>query len=627
MKMKFKRFLLFLLAVVMMMSSVPFAAFADDDDNKEQEIPRVYHKDDGNSEVRLIIGATEEVKIGKNSTITVTVKNTSEKNWKKTKVWIAPEEYYREYYDEVEDEDGDIIKTMKATYPFEVNDSLNEKRNVGAIKAGGQKTVNLKVSMKKNLEEGYYPVLILISTEDANESLHDYEKTMIIWAENPDSTDKDDDSEEGTEPVAFALGENQPTPQGVYGQVMNFNINMRNTGYRTAYDVRVQMELSEDVGKFPFEINDGNYDRWMNNIGPGETVEVPYSMAIREKAKTGYYPIKYTIRYREEENGTFAEAIEKVMYVRIYGDDDDELSEDAGENERTKARIIVDSFVTEPERILAGQDFVLKVRMKNASSQISASNILFTFDPESVSDSPVFTTVNGSNSVVVNNLAPGASEELTMHYSSSPSAEQRSYTITITEQYDSPEFKNAKESVKIAVPIKQEARLNTGNIEVMPNSIEIGNESNIMFDINNTGKVMLYNVTAIFEGDTIQRSENYVGNVKPGESGNVDAMIVGVAQTTDDGMIDLIITYEDENGTVYSVEKELQLYVSEPMPMEDPFMTDFQIVDEPEPEPTMMDTLKQYALPLGAAAVVVLGGIVFFIKRKKKKAGMDDEIL
>ena len=79
---------------------------------------------------------------------------------------------------------------------------------------------------------------------------------------------------------------------------------------------------------------------------------------------------------------------------------------------------------------------------------ITASNILFTFEPEAVENSPVFTTANGSNSVVVNSLAPGASEVLTMKFTSSPSAEQRAYNITITEQYDSPEFKNAKETVK-----------------------------------------------------------------------------------------------------------------------------------------------------------------------------------
>ena len=221
--------------------------------------------------------------------------------------------------------------------------------------------------------------------------------------------------------------------------------------------------------------------------------------------------------------------------------------------------------------------------------------------------------------MVVNSLSPGSSEVLTMHFTSSPSAEQRSYTLTINEQYDSPEFKNAKESVKIAVPLVQEARLNTGTIEVMPNSIEVGNETNIMFPINNTGKVILYNVTAIFEADSIQRTESYVGNIKPGESGNVDAMITGTAATMDDGMIKLTITYEDENGVVTPVEKEEPVY-------DDP--GDIGNI-EPEPipeEPSKLELVKKYALPIGifSAAAVIL--IVILVKRKKKKAGMDDEI-
>lgn len=626
MKRIMKKFFLFMLAAVLMLTSVSLTAFADEDD---EEIPKVYHKDDDNSDVRLVIGSTEEVTIGKSSTISVTLKNNSGEDWKKTYVWIADEEDYKDYYDiDIEEEDSsDLVRSMKTTYPFEINDSLNKQKNIGSVKDGAKKTANLKVSMKKDLEQGYYPVLIHVLTENERGNQREYAKTMIIWAKTKTAADPTEKDETGTEPVAFALGENQSTPQGIYGEVMNFEINLRNTGYRTAYDVRVEMELSANVKEFPFEINDGNYDRWMNNIGSNETVQVPYSMAIQEGAESGYYPIKYTIRYREEENGSFAEPIEDIMYVRIIGKQtEDQLSADAGENERTKARIIVDSFETEPATVFAGQDFILRVKMKNASDRISASNILFTLEPESVSNSPVFTTVNGSNSAVVNNLAPGASAVLEMHYSSSPSAEQRSYTITITEQYDSPEFKNAKETVKFAVPIKQEARLNTGNIEVMPNSIQVGGESNIMFDINNTGKVTLYNVTAIFEDDSIQKSENYIGNIKPGESGNVDAMIYGIAPTMDDGMITVKITYEDENGTVSSVDKELQLFVSEPMPMEDPFMDDFMIMDEPVPEPTPMDKLKQHALPIGAAAVAVLGGIVFFIRRKKKKAGMDDEI-
>ena len=632
MKKKLRQLFLFLMAAVMMVTSLSLTAFADQTVNEDALIPQVFYKDHDNSDVRVIIGTTEEITIGKTSTISVTIKNTSGEDWKKAKVQIAPERLHRDYYGDVDEldweEENGLVHSMNLTYPFEIIDSLNVDKNIGSIKAGNKKTASFRVSVKKDLKEGYYPVLLQISTEDEDGHVTDcYYKTIIVWAKTKTTSSETEKDDSNTEPVAFSLGENQSTPQGIYNEVMNFHVNMRNIGYKTAYDVRVEMEVSESVQKFPFEINDGNYDRWMGNMNADQTVEVPYSMAIRKDATSGYYPIKFKIKYREEENGNFAEPVEDILFVRIIGnDEEDKLSADAGENERTKARIIVDSFETEPAKILAGQDFVLKVTMRNASSQIAASNILFTFEPESVSDSPVFMTVNGSNSVVVNNLAPGASEELIMHYSSSPSAEQRSYTVTITEQYDSPEYKNAKETVKIAVPLKQEARLNTGNIEVMPNAIDVGNETNIMFDINNTGKVLLYNVTAIFEADSIQRSENYVGNIKPGESGSVDAMVLGTAPTMDDGMIKLIIQYEDEGGTVSSVEKEIQLFVSEPMPMEDPFF-DMGMMEEQVPEPTRMDQLKQYALPLGAALIAVLGGIVFFIRRKKKKAGMDDEIL
>ena len=626
------------LAACMLMGAVPATAFAAKETTEAAEtIPQVYRMDDDNDTVRLVIGKTPTLYIGKNGTVSVTLMNMEDKDWVETEIWIASEDDFRNHYsDEItktedrDSEESSIVQSMKTIYPFEVTDSLNRHYKVGHVNKKAKKTVNLNVNVKKGLEEGYYPILIYISKRAQGEDgmSSEYAKTIMAWIETKKTTGTSETNEDNSEPVAFALGENQPTPSANYSEVMNFDVNVRNTGYKTAYDVRVDMELSEDITKFPFEINDGNYDRQMGNMNPDQTVAVPFSMAVREKAKSGYYPIKFKIRYRENENGNFAAPIEDTFYVRVYGkDEDDSLDSEAGENERTKARIIVDSFETDPAEIYAGQDFTLKVRMKNASNSIAASNILFTFESETVSDSPVFTTVNGSNSVVVNSLAPGASDTLTIKFSSSPTAEQRSYTITINEQYDSPEFKNAKEAVKIAVGLKQEARLNTGTIEVMPDAISVGEESNVMFSINNTGKVMLYNVNAVFEADSIQKNEAYVGNIEPGKSGNVDTMINGIAPTTDDGKVKLSITYEDENGKVSTVEKEIQLMVNEDQSMDESNVDDTWSSDDIQPEPSTTDKLKHLAIPVGIVGVVLAAVILVVIRRKKKKAGMDDEIL
>ena len=626
------------LAACMLMGAVPATSFAAKETTEAAEtIPQVYRMDDDNDTVRLVIGKTPTLYIGKNGTVSVTLMNMEDKDWIETEIWIASEDDFRNHYsDEItktedrDSEESSIVQSMKTIYPFEVTDSLNRHYKVGHVNKKAKKTVNLNVNVKKGLEEGYYPILIYISKRAQGEDgmSSEYAKTIMAWIETKKTTGTSETNEDNSEPVAFALGENQPTPSANYSEVMNFDVNVRNTGYKTAYDVRVDMELSEDIAKFPFEINDGNYDRQMGNMNPDQTVAVPFSMAVREKAKSGYYPIKFKIRYRENENGNFAAPIEDTFYVRVYGkDEDDSLDSEAGENERTKARIIVDSFETDPAEIYAGQDFTLKVRMKNASNSIVASNILFTFESETVSDSPVFTTVNGSNSVVVNSLAPGASDTLTIKFSSSPTAEQRSYTITINEQYDSPEFKNAKEAVKIAVGLKQEARLNTGTIEVMPDAISVGEESNVMFSINNTGKVMLYNVNAVFEADSIQKNEAYVGNIEPGKSGNVDTMINGIAPTTDDGKVKLSITYEDENGKVSTVEKEIQLMVNEDQSMDESNVDDTWSSDDVQPEPSTTDKLKHLAIPVGIVGVVLAAVILVVIRRKKKKAGMDDEIL
>ena len=638
MKIKGLRWMATFLAACMLMGAVPATAFAAKETTEAAEtIPQVYRMDDDNDTVRLVIGKTPTLYIGKNGTVSVTLMNMEDKDWVETEIWIASEDDFRNHYsDEItktedrDSEESSIVQSMKTIYPFEVTDSLNRHYKVGHVNKKAKKTVNLNVNVKKGLEEGYYPILIYISKRAQGEDgmSSEYAKTIMAWIETKKTTGTSETDEDSSEPVAFALGENQSTPSANYSEVMNFDVNVRNTGYKTAYDVRVDMELSEDITKFPFEINDGNYDRQMGNMNPDQTVAVPFSMAVREKAKSGYYPIKFKIRYRENENGNFAAPVEDTFYVRVYGKDEaDSLDSEAGENERTKARIIVDSFETDPAEIYAGQDFTLKVRMKNASNSIAASNILFTFESEAVSDSPVFTTVNGSNSVVVNSLAPGASDTLTIKFSSSPTAEQRSYTITINEQYDSPEFKNAKEAVKIAVGLKQEARLNTGTIEVMPDAISVGEESNVMFSINNTGKVMLYNVNAVFEADSIQKNEAYVGNIEPGKSGNVDTMINGIAPTADDGKVKLSITYEDENGKVSTVEKEIQLMVNEDQSMDESNVDDTWNSDDVQSEPSTTDKLKHLAIPVGIVGVVLAAVILVVIRRKKKKAGMDDEIL
>jgi len=551
-------------------------------------------------------------KTGKRMSVTFTLENNDGEAWEDVEVGFSQDISYIARPDAVE---GEYV------FPFEVTSGLFDMKYVGTIRAGGKKNVSLSAKVRADLPEGYYHVNIEVSSKD--------NKVVAVEAVNmwiSKSTGADDEDEEKDRDVGFVLGEGQETPNGVYPNVVDFTVNMRNSGYSEAVDVNVAMVLDKDSTVFPFDINEGNYDRNFERVGPDEVVQLPYSMAIRSDAYTGYYPIKFEINYRETATGELLKD-EETFWVRIKNKDKDEDSSgEFNENDRTKARIVVDSFQTIPETIIAGEPFKLVLRMKNASSSIAASNIMFSLESEKVDNSAVFATASGSSSVVVNSLAAGEVTELSIDLQSRAGIDQRSYSLTIKETFDSPEFKNASETVTIDIPIKQIARLNTGTMEVMPDNVAVGSESNVMFPINNTGKVILYNVMVRFEADSIEPAEAYVGNIKPGETGNVDVMLSAAAPTQDDGKVKVLITYEDENGEVQEAdERELSLLVTEDMGQEAGM--DFSVEDFTDDSAETAAGPSKYRIPVitGIAALAVLGGVAAVRIRKKKKARQEEE--
>ena len=592
-KMRWKRLAAFALAVMLFAGAVPAAAPV-----------QAYA-----SEVSVYSDKIQRGKTGKSLTVSFTIKNTSGSEIKDAK--IAFDTSGGEIWDEDEED-----RQYGYSFPFEVTGKLNDTdhpKGIGSISDGKEKKVSLTGTVRRDLSEGYYKVPVVVMDKDGGWIGHE---DLRVWITKSTSTDNDDDDTNKT--YDFVLGEGQDAPRGVYPNVMNFSIGLRNNSPATVYNVKASMVLDADSAKFPFEINDANYDRMFDKIAVDETVQLDYSFAIRKESYTGYYPITMKIYYSDSSTGEELKTYETSFFVHIVSKPTKDDYEEFNEHDRTKARLIVDGYTTDPETIVAGESFNLLLTVKNASSSVSASDILLTMESEKVSDSPVFTTESGSSSVAIHSLGAGASAQVSFRMISRSGVDQRSYGLTIKANYDSPEFKNAEGTMSVDIPVKQIPRLNTGTFEVMPDSISVGEESNVMFGINNTGKVTLYNVMARFEADSIQTTDTYVGNIKSGETGNVDCMVTGSAPTTDDGKVKVIISYEDENGEVSEVEKELTLYVSEPAPdMDDMDMNGYD--EMPQEQPGL---LQKYGKAILAAAVLVaaaVGGTLLRKHRKRKK--------
>ena len=524
-------------------------------------------------------------------------------------------------------------------YPFEVNASLfTQEKNLSALKKGEYKelsfTVNVRADALKmkdsagNTSDGYFGVPFTIWYTDG--SGQEKNRTEFV---NVFITESGEVKDSGTKLVekSFVVGENQLTPTGNYPTAMNFSVNFRNRSKNTLYDVKVKLNTalsekdavqltanpkSEAQKDFPFDINEANYDREFAVVNSGETISPSYSMAIKSNTASAYYPLSYTVSYKTAPGSNVSVSDTYSFYVNIRNSSMIQVNQeklgDFNANDRTKARLIVSAYRTEPEQVYAGQEFKLFLTMKNASTSLAASNILFTLTSEKSQDAAVFSIKDGANSFVVNSLAAGAETELAITVKANAGVDPKSYVMSINEKYDSPAFKNAEEKVDIDIPVYQTARMGFSNFSVTPESVSVGSESNAMFGINNTGKVILYNVQAVFQSDYIKKATAYVGNIKPGETGNVDVMLSAVKATMDDDTIPVEIQYEDVNGNKYSEKTEINLSITE--------QAEEKQMDIPD-DMDVQEKNSSFPLPPAGAilAVMAVGAGIYFVKKNKGK--------
>ena len=530
------------------------------------------------------------------------------------------------------------------TYPFEISSGqMAQEHRFDELYKDQYEEVTFRVQVRADVEEGYYGIPISIYYNVPPNTYPDYQGMMKVEYVNVYVSKSGEVQMPGTltGDMAFAIGEGQMTPVGTAPNVMEFGVNFRNQSGRTLYDVIVHINPSvpdgmaaqlthrakpEAVTGFPFNINESNYDRVFQSVQPEETVTAPYSMAIMPNTASAFYPLSFTVSYKLTPEASASYKEDYISFVRIDNPSMDDNSSSLGEfnvNDRTKARLIVAGFHTEPEQVFAGQRFDLVLNMKNASDSIGASNILFSLESDKADNVTVFSTESGANSFVVNSLRAGETAELRVTMDAAPGVDPRSYAVTINEKYDSPDFKNAEEKVTINIPVYQVARMSVSNFELTPETIEVGRECNVMFGINNTGKVMLYNVEAIFEADSIRKTSSYVGNLKPGETGNIDVMITGVAPTQDDGTIPIRIRYEDVNGNEAFTDQECTLFVTEPV-TEDMDMGEF-VPEDTDTGGSPLQKALPVAVPSGLVVLIAASAFIRNRRKKKRRKELEDD--
>ena len=476
---------------------------------------------------------------------------------------------------------------------------------------------------KDKIEKLYYSANAYIANYEMSESeLASYvsaieaQMASIISGQTPE--------EAATTKEFLAVADNYSTSIGQHGKEAQVSLPIINLGTEDVTDVVITPKTSALVKEWPFEIDKTSYTQTIDLL-PGnpdkDTAvqnrrELYYTFRVRDDVLTGYYKLEFDLTYKRK---GAVETATLPIYVQMEGAPgsrsiDHTKDEDA---KKSTPRIIVTGFETNPETVFAGDTFELSIHVRNTSQRTSVSNVEFDLEAavegkDENATYSAFLPTSGSNTVYINNIPQGGTADLNIEMTAKVDLAQKPYVLNIKMNYEDDNYNPYEATASVSIPVKQESKFETSSPEITPTELTVGEQSNIMFSIYNTGKTTLYNTKVKFVADSIEGGDTFVGKIEPGATGNVDAMVTGKATTMDDGTIKAIISYENESGKVTEEEKLLTLSVMEgydDIPMEP---TEEEMVAEPN-----------YTIWIVAGVIVgiiLVVVVVKIIRKKKKKA-------
>lgn len=439
----------------------------------------------------------------------------------------------------------------------------------------------------------------------------------------------------------LSLSDTYQTPTVTYGETVLIALPVVNYSSVPLKDVIVKPRISNLVSEWPFEPNAAGatkaikrfpaYDNKKNIEDVRQ--ELGFIFVVRSDVKSGYYKLEFDATYTRDEQ------VEKAVlttYVKAVGKPESgTLDGDAeGDKEQSsKPRIIVTGFETTPGEVYAGSTFTITIHVQNTSKTAPVTNVLFDMQAKEEgkdedSKFAAFLPTSGSSSVYVDTIAPGASKDLVIEMSAKSDLAQKPYVLDVNMKYDAKDAVDLTDTASVSIPILQEQRCETGDAEVTPSNITVGSQANIMFDVYNTGKTTLYNVWVKFEGDSINGGDSFLGTIASGATGSVDAMVTGAAATMDDGKIKALISYENESGVVTTIEKELELFVTEEMmgDFSDDMMGGEGDMAGMEEMEGGSGGFKKFILPAVLIVIVLIVAAIVFIRLRKKKKKEQEEL-
>ena len=358
-----------------------------------------------------------------------------------------------------------------------------------------------------------------------------------------------------------------------------FDLSFKNTGHSAAEDIKVRFTGTQATPLNERVLLD------IPNIAAGKTGGISITMKASDELET--YAIPFEVTYRSRAGGEHKMADTIMLSSDLLGIETDKYE--------GLPSLMLDRHTFSVDRVFSGDNFTLTLFIKNTSDEAVGSTRL------SIESAAVFSPADNRSSFFIETIPAGGEykQEITLFVDQN--ADEMTYTLPISIQYEDEDGKLSKVSESVVIPVLREGELRVLSLE-FPETVALGEQLPVSLELANTGRSALRNVLISLEGDfTAENGTYFIPALEPGTNEFFYATINPETEGETTGNI--VITFTDSADREQRIEQPLS----------------FEVIAQASAIPAMSQNVATSPLMIGGGILAIALAIIGFIAVRKMK--------
>jgi len=471
------------------------------------------------------------------------------------------------------------------TFPFQA-DKMSFTRYISSFT--GDIVYSIPITIPANTAPGIYPLPITVTYESPSGGGGSASATVYIKITN-----------NLRQPQLKLLGIQTEADKLKAGTSQVVKLNLKNESDIPIYSINLRLS--------GFSTDGINLDNWpdtqfVTSMEAGELHPVEFRLQAGGKMESGIYPLDLAIEFKDQYDLKYTQ--EQKVYVPVAG---------KGDTGELVPRILLENYFLGTDYVQAGQTFPLTLVFRNTSETSPVRNIKVSLS----SEGDIFSPVGSSNSFYFAEIPPQGTAEHTIYLHPQVTAEHRVYNLTARIDYQDEDGNKLEEQETISLPVVKETKLVISDV-IVPAEAYPGSPTSISLDLYNTGRSPIRNLMITTEGDfEVQNAALFIGTLEAGRDDYYDATIIPRQEGELTGKV--ILTYEDELGNPYQLEKSFTLNVMA-------FPAPPSMGPEMPGEQTGQKSVKNWLIAGGILLVLAAVVTVVLVRRRHRRRMKEVEL-